>query len=406
MNRNDRAVTGFAMLGHALFHTYELSIPVFVVVWLDAFAVSPATLGVIVGVGYALVGLGALPSGALSDAYGSKALVLASILGMGGGFLLLGLASDAAALAAALLLWGAAAGLYHPAGLSLLSRAAERRGTAFAYHGAAGNVGTALGPLATAVLLVAFDWRTVAGLFVLPALLGAVAAFRLDFDERATVEVDGDGREPPVDGCGRLSELVAGSRALFTGGFVVAFAVAMTYGVYYRGLFTFLPEVLGGLPPFRPTTLFGATLRPGQYVYASLLLLGGVGQYVGGRLTDRVRAERALVGTFVLLCAASLAFVPAADAGLAPLLVVCGLLSVLVYAGAPIYQAIIANHAAADVHGLSFGYTYLGTFGIGAVGATLAGVVLTYGGRAVLFTVLASVAAVAGLLGLRLAARA
>ena len=31
MNPNDRRIVSFSMLGHALFHTYELSIPVFVV---------------------------------------------------------------------------------------------------------------------------------------------------------------------------------------------------------------------------------------------------------------------------------------------------------------------------------------------------------------------------------------
>jgi len=38
MDRNDRALTAFTMLGHATFHTYELVVPIFVVVWLDAFS--------------------------------------------------------------------------------------------------------------------------------------------------------------------------------------------------------------------------------------------------------------------------------------------------------------------------------------------------------------------------------
>ena len=60
MNPNDRRIVSFTMLGHALLHTYELSIPVFVVAWLDAFLTTPATLGLAVGLGYGLVGLGAL----------------------------------------------------------------------------------------------------------------------------------------------------------------------------------------------------------------------------------------------------------------------------------------------------------------------------------------------------------
>ncbi|OAQ54733.1 MFS transporter [Natrinema mahii] len=77
MDRNDRAVTAFAMLGHATFHTYELVMPIFVAIWLEAFATTPAVLGAVVGASYALVGVGALPSGLLADRVSSKALVLA-----------------------------------------------------------------------------------------------------------------------------------------------------------------------------------------------------------------------------------------------------------------------------------------------------------------------------------------
>jgi FSR family fosmidomycin resistance protein-like MFS transporter len=178
MDANDQSIVGFTMLAHAMFHTYELSIPVFVAIWLDVFPVSAAVIGGIVGVGYALIGVGALPSGILADDYGSKTLIVSSILGMGGGFLVLSLAPTVAFIGVALVLWGAGASLYHPAGLSLLSRGAHERGNAFAYHGAAGNVGTVVGPLAAAVLLTFLDWRVVAALFVLPALVAVVIALR------------------------------------------------------------------------------------------------------------------------------------------------------------------------------------------------------------------------------------
>jgi FSR family fosmidomycin resistance protein-like MFS transporter len=35
---------------------------------------------------------------------------------------------------------------------------------------------------------------------------------------------------------------------------------------------------------------------------------------------------------------------------------------------APIYQVVIAEYAAEDVHELSYGFTYLSIFGFGAVG--------------------------------------
>ena len=62
-DENDRSITGFTMLAHGIFHTYELSIPIFIVIWLDVFDVSPFVLGIVFSIGYGLIGVGAIPSG-------------------------------------------------------------------------------------------------------------------------------------------------------------------------------------------------------------------------------------------------------------------------------------------------------------------------------------------------------
>jgi MFS family permease len=401
MNRNDRNLTAFAMLGHSMFHTYELVIPIFVTVWLDGFSVTTATLGLVVGAAYALTGVGALPSGLLADRYGGKRLVVVCMAGMGGGFLLVSAAPNVAVLAVGLLVWGAAASIYHPAGLTLLSRGATERGTAFAYHGMAGNVGVATGPLLGAVLLSFFGWRTVAVLLVIPLVVAITVALRLDFEEGAGAEARGsDATESSVDS---LASFVVESRRLFVGGFVLVFLVGNLYGLYYRGAFTFLPDILAGLPLFEPATLWGRRVEPSQYVYSGLLILGGLGQFAGGKLVDRVQAEYALVGTFAALVVVAVAFVPAANAGLGPLLVAAGLLGFLVFMEAPINQEVISRHVPADVRGLSFGYTYVAVLGVGALGAAVAGVVLARWDATALFSLLAAAAVAALSLGVYLA---
>jgi MFS family permease len=134
MDANDRALTGFTMLGHAMFHTYELVIPIFIVIWFEEFSTTAAFLGIVVGVSYAFTGIGALPSGVLSDRYSAKRLIILGMAGMGTGFLLVSVAPNLIVLSFGLLLWGVAASIHHPAGLSLISRGAKERGTAFAYH--------------------------------------------------------------------------------------------------------------------------------------------------------------------------------------------------------------------------------------------------------------------------------
>lgn len=399
MNGNDRSIAGFTMLAHGTFHTYELSIPLFVVIWLDVFDVSAFVLGIVVSIGYGLIGVGALPSGVLADQYGSRRLIVAAVLGMGAGFFLLALAPNVYTLCAAIVVWGAAASIYHPAGLSLISRGAEERGTVFAYHGVGGNVGTAFGPLLAALLLIFLDWRVVVVALAVPAIAVVILGSSIEFDETAATAADGGEQSPSEtdesDDGFDLRGIVADSRLLFTTGFALAFVIVMLYGTYYRGLLTFMPDMIADLPQFGTYTIMGQSAEPSQYIYTGLLMVGILGQYAGGRVTDHVRTEYALLATLTALAVLAVVFLPAASVGVAPFLAVCAVLGFCLYATAPIYQVVIAEYAAEDVHGLSYGYTYLGMFGIGAGGAALAGALLTYFSAPVLLGALGAIALLA-----------
>ncbi|MDB9286752.1 MFS transporter, partial [Halorubrum ezzemoulense] len=185
MDAAERRIVGFTAGSHGLVHTYELSIPILLTVWVGEFSTTAAALGVIVTLGYGLFGVGALPGGILVDRFGSKPLILACLAGMAGSFLAVSLAPTLPVLAVAVAIWGLTASVYHPAGLSLLSTSVDQRGTALGYHGIGGNLGIALGPLATALLLLAFDWRLVTAALALPAV--AVAAYGVTVDVDAAL---------------------------------------------------------------------------------------------------------------------------------------------------------------------------------------------------------------------------
>jgi len=416
------------MVAHGMVHTYELSIPIFVSIWLAEFdvigvaglevGVTEATLGLIVTAGYGLFGVGALPGGVLVDRLGSRRLIAACLFGMGGSFFLLGIAPDLLLVTLALLLWGVAASVYHPAGLTLISKGVTERGTGFAYHGVAGNVGIGLGPLLTAVLLLVFDWTTVATVLAVPAVIAGLYAVRAEFDETAAVDAvgaDGGGVDARSEGgVDSLSEFVTESKRLFAGAFVVVFVIVIANGLFYRGVLTFLPNLLEGLPSFDPVPLSafvpgvetgGHTLRPERYFYAGLLLVGVAGQYLGGKLTDRFPAEYGIVAVFALLAVLALAFLPVASLGIVPLLVFGALFGATLFTAQPLYQATVADYSPAGTRGLSYGYTYLGSFGVGALGGAIAGGVLTYADAGTLFLVLAGFAVVAATAALYLVRR-
>jgi len=415
MNGNDRAITGFTMVGHGMVHIYELSIPILMTVWLVEFSVTSATLGTVVAVGYGLFGVGALPGGLLADRFGSRTLIVACLFGMSASFLVLGLAPGVAGITLALAIWGLAASVYHPSALSLISNGVDERGKAFAYHGAAGNVGIAGGPFLTAVLLLAVDWRTATTLLAVPALVAAVVGLRVEFDERAAVAA-ADGGEAPTTSIDSPREFLSASRGLFTAGFLTVFVLVLFNGLYYRGVVTFLPELLSdfldplvGLSPEEglgpvPDGPVAERFDLSQYLYAGLLAVGVGGQFVGGRLTDAVEPERGLAVMLGLLVVIALLFVPASET-LATLLLISVALGFVLFALQPLSQATIAKYSPPEHRGLSFGYTYLAIFGIGALGAALVGAALTYGSSTAVFVLLAGFEAVALVLALSLLVR-
>ncbi len=391
MDENGRSIVTFTMVSHAIVHTYELSVPILVVIWLTEFSLTTATIGTIVAVGYALFGMGALPSGILVDRYSTKSMVLIGLGGMGASFLLLSVAQGTATIALALGLWGVFASVHHPAALSLISTGVSESGTGFAYHGMAGNLGIAFGPFITASLLIAFDWRIVTALLVVPAVLAIGYAFTAEFDEMAAVSTDG-GREAGSDDTDGapgpdpdpLSSFLADSKSLFTVGFSLALVIVLMNGLFYRGALTFLPEMLGDFLPsvtdsiqlFDPGSRIARKFDLGSYLYAGLLTVGIAGQYVGGKLTDRIPVSAGLAAAFAALAVVSILFVPVAGMGLAPLIAISALFGFALFTIQPLYQATIAEYSPPDDRGLSYGYTYLANFGVGATGAAIAGYLL------------------------------
>ena len=422
MDAAERRIVGFTAGSHGLVHTYELSIPILLTVWVGEFSTTAAALGVVVTLGYGLFGLGALPGGVLVDRFGSKPLILACLVGMAGSFLLVSVSPTLPVLTAAVAVWGLTASVYHPAGLSLLSTSIDQRGTALGYHGIGGNLGIALGPLATALLLLAFDWRLVTAALALPAV--AVAAYGLTVDvddagdaaDAADAGADGTGSADAGDaaepdgasddgtkGEVSLPSILSDTRLLIAGGFLIVFAFVTFSGLYYRTFLTFLPDllgdVLGGLVDVQlvdPSSPYADQFDVGRYLYVAVLTVGVFGQYLGGRIADRVPPEWGLMALMSALSALALLFIPATGT-VATFVAVSLALGVALFTVQPLSQATVAAYSPSEARGLSFGYTYVGIFGIGALGSTLAGTVLTRAGPRELFVVLAVIAALGAL---------
>jgi predicted MFS family arabinose efflux permease len=391
---DDRRASIVTAIGHASVHAHELAFPLFVALWVEEFALSLSDAGVLLAIGYGAFGLVALPAGSITDWIGALPTIRYSLAGSALAIGIVALAPSRLTLAVGLAGWGIAAGLYHPAGLTALSRL-DRRGRALGWHGVAGNVGIGGGPLVVALLLTGIEWRAAVGLLAVPPALGVLAAGRpANRREKATTD----------DGTGASGATAGGASPtnwrplLLAIGPVLAILVAA--GLYYRGVLSFLPAVLADAPTVAAAGVAG--LPAERTVYVGVLLIGVIGQYAGGHLSDRVTPVRGLAGGLAGLALIALAVPPAIARGPGPALLVAGLLGIVLFVLQPLYQTAIATRTAGADRGRAYGLTYASLFGIGALGAVLAGVALDEATTPALFGGLAVIAAVGS--GLALAA--
>jgi len=187
--RNKLAATVVA--GHAVKHLYNSALQVILLpVIKDDLALTGAQFGALSTAGRITGGVTTMWAGYLGDRFANRSgLMLAISLGlMGGSYFLLGRAISYWYLFAVMLLVGIGPSLFHPPAIASLSRKfPDKRGLAISLHGAGGSVGEVIGPVLTGALLtgslltltylVAFTWREVLQISIVPAFASAVVIF-------------------------------------------------------------------------------------------------------------------------------------------------------------------------------------------------------------------------------------
>jgi len=372
MRREDRRVVAVLGFLHGVVHANILSIPVFLLAWKTEFGADDVTLGLLAAVGYGLYGLGAVPFGFLADRGAPARLLLLCAAGIAMSMVGVAASPSIPLLAVSLGALGLFSGIYHPTGLSIISRAVVEQGRGMGWHGMGGSLGIAAGPVYVGTALAfGWSWRPVAGLLVIPGLvaLALLAVARLPVENSAPVLLPG---RTPV--------------ALWSRSFAFILLVYMFAGFAYQGGLTFLPRFVGA------------------GFFALALALGAVGQVLSGRLADRRRFERIL---FALSAVAAsllvlLAFLPLGGAFIAAALA----FGFLLFSLEPLQNTLVTGEVPRPLRGLAFGFTFLSVFGIGSLGAALAGWLLAQNANAILFLILGGCLAASGTFSLGVRRRA
>lgn len=339
-NANERHTLNLTAVGHFGAHFAMLLFPTLAVLIAREEGIA---LEVVLGwsfLGYLIFGLGALPVGFLTDHTRAAWVVRVGVLGTGVAVMLVATAPVGPALSWHLALVGVFASLYHPAGLGLISRTIEARGTALGINGIFGNIGIAAAPLGAQLAAGVWGWRgayLVLGAFLL--VMGLAVSF-LPIDEQAP------GASTRDDGHHESSERI---RLFFV------LLVAMTLGgLSYRANTVAQPAYFAA-----NVTWIGHGVAT-SLVYA----LGTLGQYVGGRLADRHDLRYLYLAFHALSLPLVLAM--AAASGL-PLLAAAGLFVFFSLGMQPIENSLVARFTPDRWRSTGFGLKFSVVFGIGAL---------------------------------------
>ncbi len=387
MTSAERRIVTLTMASHALVHFYEQTFPPVLKLVEAEFGLGLTGAGGIGNVFPLFFGLGALPAGMAVDRWGPRRTIIAYLVICAFAAGAITLADSLWVIAGLLALMGVAAGLYHPAGVTLISHNVKKVGSALGMHGVGGNLGLAVSPMIAAAIAAAWGWRPAYAVLAIPAL--ALAVYFLIHRNFGNGNVSSD---KDKNSAGEQTPKHVHPTQWLP--LVLLFILGMLNGFCYRGMVTFLPAFFG------EGSTGAAEVFRGGLLTTAVLVIGVFGQYTGGRLADRYREE--------ILYAASFTFA-------APILIVLGLLNIgtaaaaaglfafIYFANQPVGNSLLTKLSSPTLRGRAYGIFFFTTFGMGSFSATISGWVGERFGLAAIWPFLGGVLLLVAIIGWALA---
>ena len=259
----------------------------------------------------------------------------------------LGLAPNYAALVALLMLAGLGVAAFHPQSAALVAAATERKGMAMAFFVTGGTIGFSIGPMFAVGIVNAFGLERT-WIAAIPGII--VSGLLLAWFVRVTPRPRHEMKPPPLH---RLRP-VAGPLSLL-------YLVTVARAAVSYGFMTYLPLYLTGR---------GYTLSQSGAVVSLYLLLGSLGGFLGGWLSDRIGGARVILASFVTATPAFFAFLVLPDhAGLPCLIAGSFLLQTSLPVNVVLGQELSPEHSstiASLLMGAAWGF---GALIVGPIGA-------------------------------------
>ncbi|MFH1850836.1 MAG: MFS transporter [Candidatus Neomarinimicrobiota bacterium] len=371
MQRDTKIILAVTCGSHLTVHTLMLVLPSILLVLQGEFGVGLDTLGYIVAASSFMFGLGALPAGFLEKRLGGRRLLLIYQTGTAAAVALIVISRSLTMLTVGMMVLGFFASLYHPAGLTLISRRVKNLSRALAYHGVAGTSGLALGPLIAASVTDLFSWRAAFAIMALFNLALAFVTTRMIPPRTAGSALEDDAQNTSVTNRPAL---------------IIFYLISVFMGLAFAGFTTFMPTHFS-LNAAEITEFLSVTIRGG--LFTTIVFLGGVvGQIIGGHLGDRYYRPALLA----VLLSLNIPLLMIVGFTTETLLIVTAIgFGIVHFAMQPVTNALIANLTHSRARGIGYGINFFLSFGVGSVGAAVGGYIAERFGVAYVFPVMALV---------------
>jgi MFS family permease len=355
LNTDEKRIIKLTTASHSLVHLFEGVLPPLIPLVMAEFGTDYFHLGLIVTAFSYAFGIGSLPSGFLSDKVGPRRLISLYLFGAGGMAVLVLPTGSLLSYGIIMALIGLFCSTYHPASNTLISLGIQEKGKAFGLHGIAGSLGVAAVPVLSAWIGTGLGWR-------MPHLFFGLIGIGIGI---YSLSIPSPVASTATQGRGVALENRGNSISYFN--LIIFFLSAMSLGLTYKGIMTFLPSYMGEKVRIG---FFTDPVALGGMVATVALLSGALGQYMAGRGVDRHRAEKLYFGS--ILMGTVFVFLMAVSNN--AILVGAAILYAFFYFSTqPIQNCILSTYLPKHRHGLGYGIHFFVTFGIGSTSAAVCG---------------------------------
>lgn len=373
-------------MAHLLSHAFIVSFPAII----PFITRDYSEAGLLSGVLFVTYGLTTFPSGWISDKIGERLVLIVYLTISGFGSIAMILINSFKLLLPIAGVIGLAGGLYHPVGLSLVSKVfKDKRGQAMGIHGVAGNIGLAVAPPIAVTVAATFHWN----LALIPIGFLAFVACVLFLVGRSWF--GSATHANPTEKISMVSSIALSSKYSKISRYLVfVLILSACNGIIFDGVKAFLNQYLVFSRGFTP--------QIAGYIAGIVYAVGIGSQLVFGYLVDK-RGAYLMVGVSFSLLFISVLLVPFLHETM--LLLWFPFLGFALVSAQPGLNTMVAESSTEEHRGLAYGLNFFNNYGIGGLATPFVGLLAEKFTPDYIFIVLAIFSLIAILVLLRLIPR-